>query len=90
MRKLELATKIAKKTNLDERAARGMLNLVLDEISASLKKGQSVVLTGFGSFSVKKRKKRVIHNINTGQPLTVPAHKSAVFEVGEKLKRLVK
>lgn len=86
MHKMDLAKKIAKKTDLDDRAALAILNLFLGEISGSLKKGQRVTLTGFGSFEIRKRKKRTMRNINTGKPIVVPAHKAIGFEVGQTLK----
>lgn len=86
MHKTDLAAKVAKKTDLDDRAALSMLNLFLKEISMSLKKGERVTLTGFGSFEIRKRKKRTMRNISTGAPMVVPAHKAIGFEVGQTLK----
>lgn len=90
MHKHELARKIAQKTDLDEKAALQYLKIALAEITASLKKGKRVTLTGFGSFEIRKRKKRKMNNIVTGEPLIVPAHKSVGFSVGQTLKRSVR
>lgn len=90
MHKTDLAAKIAKKTDLDDRGALFLLNLFLSEITASLKKGQKVTLTGFGSFEIRKRKKRTMNNIHTGKPIEVPAHKAVGFEVGQTLKWTVR
>lgn len=86
MHKLDLAAKLAKKTALDERAALAYLNLMLSEISGSLKKGQRVTLTGFGTFELRKKKKRTMTNNITGKPMTVPAHKAVGFIPGQPLK----
>lgn len=90
MHKQEIVAKIAAKSDLDETSARKVLGVVLSEISGSLKKGKSVTLTGFGTFIVRRKKKRTMHNIATGKPVVVPAHKAVGFIVGAPLKRLVK
>lgn len=90
MHKMDLAAKVARGTELDERATQRILNRFLEEISASLKKGKSVTLTGFGTFVVVKAKKRSSYNIDTGEMMVVPAHKRVRFLVGAPLRRLVK
>lgn len=90
MHKMDLAAKVARKSELDERATGRILNLFLEEIAASLKKGKSVTLTGFGTFLVAKKKKRNSHDIHTGETITIPAHKAVRFLVGAPLRKLVK
>ena len=90
MHKQDLVQTIAKKTDLDENSAKKVLNVVLTDISNALKKGKRVTITGFGTFEIRKRKKRTSHNINTGEPITIPAHKTVGFIVGRPLKKLVK
>jgi len=90
MYKQDIVAKIAKRTDLDERSSRDVLNLVLAEIAGGLKKGKRVTLTGFGTFEIRRHKKRSAHNIKTGDMMTIPAHKVVGFVVGAPLKRLVK
>lgn len=90
MRKGELVTKIAKKTLISELNIETVLNSFLSEVKDSLKKGKRVTLTGFGTFLVRKRKKRTQHDIASGGIITVPAHKLVGFVPGLPLKRLVK
>lgn len=90
MHKKDIIDKLVRKTDLDETSSKRVLNLILGDIAASLKKGQSVTLTGFGTFVIRKKKKRTMRNINDGQFIVVPAHKAVGFEVGLPLKRLVR
>lgn len=90
MHKKDLIQKIAKRTSLDETSSKEILNVILSEISLSLKKGKRVTLTGFGTFVIRKRKKRSANNIHTGTAFTIPAHKIVGFVVGRPLKLLVK
>jgi DNA-binding protein HU-beta len=55
-----------------------------------LKKGKTVVLTGFGTFSVMKRKSRVGINPATGKKMTIPAKKVPKLKERKKLKDTVK
>lgn len=90
MHKDEVISKVAKKTKLSEYFVRKFLNLVLSEVSNGLKKGQRVTLTGFGTFVVRRKKRRMTHDINSNKKIIVPAHKAVSFIVGEPLKKLVK
>ncbi len=90
MKKEELVEKLAKKSNVSKNEARNFLNTVLDEISGSLKKGKDVTLTGFGTFSVAKRKARQGINPRTQEKIKIAASKVPKFKAGQALKNLVK
>ncbi len=90
MTKLDLVEALAKEANLSKNQANDCLNMILDEITKSLKKGQDVVLTGFGTFSVTKRKARAGINPKTGEKLQIPATKAPKFKAGKSLKDVVK
>ncbi len=90
MKKEELIEKIAEKTKVSKSQAKESLNTVLDEISASLKKGKDVTLTGFGTFSVAKRKARQGINPRTQEKIKIAACKVPKFKAGKALKDLVK
>ncbi|MDD5221331.1 MAG: HU family DNA-binding protein [Candidatus Pacebacteria bacterium] len=90
MTKQDLIEKLAKELNLSKNQAGECLNMILDEISKSLKKGQNVVLTGFGTFSVTKRKSRIGINPRTGERMQISATKTPKFKAGKSLKDSVK
>ncbi len=90
MKKEELIEKIAEKTKVSKSEAKRSLNTVLDEISASLKKGKDVTLTGFGTFSVAKRKARQGINPRTQEKIKIAASKVPKFKAGKALKDSVK
>ena len=68
-----------------ERAVRAMLA----GIRASLKRGYSVTLVGFGTFSVARRKTRTMKNPRTGQSVTVSG-RVARFKPSKELKQAVR
>lgn len=90
MSKQDLVELIAKKTGLSKSAAGESLNVILDEIGKALAKGDEIVLTGFGKFSVSKRKARMGRNPQTGKEIKIPAAKVPKFKAGKALKDMVK
>ena len=58
-------------------------------IKASLKKGDDVAITGFGSFKVVKRNARKGRNPRTGKEIQIPASKAVKFKPGKALKESV-
>ncbi len=59
---------------------------MVDSVTDSLKKGDSVSLVGFGTFHVKERAARTGRNPQTGQPIEIKAAKVPGFKAGKALK----
>ena len=90
MTKAELINKISSGTGQSKAEASRILDLTLDSIKASLRKGRKVTLIGFGTFSVTKRKARKGRNPQTGQAINIPAAKIPKFSAGQALKDAVR
>lgn len=89
MSKGDLIEGVAKAAGLSKAKATVAVNSVFDSISKSLKKGKSVSLVGFGSFSVVKRKARNGRNPQTGKTIKIKATKAPKFKAGKGLKDAV-
>jgi DNA-binding protein HU-beta len=89
MSKGDLIESVAKSAVLSKAKAAVVVNAVLDSITKSLKKGKSVSLVGFGSFSVVKRKARNGRNPQTGKTIKIKATKAPKFKAGKGLKEAV-
>ncbi len=89
MSKADLVEKIAKDAGISKAAAEKSVNSFIDGVKSSLKKGQSVTLIGFGTFSVGKRAARTGRNPKTGAVLKIKAKKVARFKPGADLKKVV-
>jgi DNA-binding protein HU-beta len=89
MNKADLIEQMAKETKMPKTACKDALESMVNTIEKSLRKGKAVVLTGFGTFSVIKRKSRVGINPATGKKMTIPAKKVPKFKAGKKLKDVV-
>jgi nucleoid DNA-binding protein len=88
MTKQELIGAIAKKAKLPKSEVAEIVNASIDVITANIKKG--VVLTGFGTFTVSRRKARTGRNPKTGKAIKIPAMKVPRFKAGKVLKQAVK
>jgi nucleoid DNA-binding protein len=89
MNKAQLIEEVAKVTCSKKEAALA-LGATLAAIQKSLKKGDSVTLVGFGTFSISKRKARKGRNPQTGAVIKIAAKKVPVFKAGKALKTAVK
>ncbi len=90
MTKAELVAQVAKKAGLTARAGKDAVNTIFSSITAALKRGEKVVVTGFGTFLVRRRAARKGRNPQTGAEIQIPATKTPGFTAGKSLKRTVK
>ncbi len=88
--KKELTELVAKKANLTNKAAKDAVKVFLNGIRDSLKRNEKVVITGFGTFSVRSRKERKGRNPKTGEAMMITARKAPGFTPGKSLKKAVK
>ncbi len=90
MTKAELVANIGKEAKISKAAAEKSLNSFTNVVMKTLKKGDKLTLTGFGTFSVAKRKARLGRNPQTGKEIKIPATKVAKFKAGNLLKKAVR
>ena len=90
MTKRELIEIVAKKANLTNKASRDAVQGIIGSIRDALKRGEKVVITGFGTFSVRQRVERVGRNPKTGEKITIAARKAPGFTPGKTLKKVVR
>ncbi|MEI6462510.1 MAG: HU family DNA-binding protein [bacterium] len=90
MNKADLVAHVASKTGATKKLAAESVEAVLAAVTSSLKKGDSVTLTGFGTFKVVARKARTGRNPQTGATIKIPATKVPRFSAGKALKESVR
>lgn len=90
MTKKDLVDLVARKASLTNKAAREAIQAALDGVRDALKRGEKVVLTGFGTFSVRSRAARKGRNPRTGDVINIAARKTPGFTAGKALKRVVR
>ena len=93
LRKGDITGRVAADLGTSRVQGENALNAVLKVIQDALGAGDRVVLTGFGSFSVrsvKARKVKPIRGDKSGSLITVPAHKRIGFTAGADLNKVAK
>ncbi len=86
MNKTELIEHIASKSDISKAAATRALASIIEAVKKTLKKGDTVTLVGFGTFSVSKRAARTGRNPRTGAAMKIKAAKVPRFKPGKGLK----
>ena len=89
MTKAELIAAVAKDCKCSKAAAESAINSVTANITKSLKKNAKITLTGFGTFSVSKRRARKGRNPQTGAVINIKACSVPKFKAGKELKKAV-
>lgn len=91
MTKQDLVAAIAQKAGLTKKAAADALEAVVSTVTATLKKGDSVTITGFGTFRVSARAARTgVNPRNPSEKIKIPAMKLPTFKAGKSLKDSVR
>ena len=84
--KADLAEHLFEKVGLNKREAKEFVDLFFEEIRSALIQEESIKLTGFGNFDVRKKSERPGRNPKTGQQIPVTARKVVTFHASQKLK----
>ncbi len=90
MTKADLVAQVSKKVGLTSKAAKDAVNAVFGSVTDAMKRGEKVVVTGFGTFMVRKRAARKGRNPQTGAVIQIPSTKTPGFTAGKSLKRMIK
>ncbi len=86
MNKSELISAIAEKSGVTKTDAAKVIDATTNTITKVLSAGDSVIITGFGSFVVRDRAARTGRNPQTGAEIQIKASKTPAFKAGKLLK----
>ena len=90
MTKAELIASVGKEAKISKASAEKTVNAFTNTVMKALKKGDKLTLTGFGTFSVARRRARTGRNPQSGKEIKIPATRVAKFKAGNLLKSTVK
>lgn len=89
MYKTELIEQIAAQAEIPKTTAAKALNAMIDSVVATVAKGDTVVLPGFGTFKSTKRAARTGRHPQTGAALKIAASTVPKFTAGTIFKKEV-
>jgi DNA-binding protein HU-beta len=86
MNKADLSQAVAGELSWSKADAARAVDAVFEQIGIAMRDGKSVILIGFGTFSVRKRPARTGRNPRTGAALEIPNLNVPIFKPGKALK----
>ena len=81
-----LAETIYTEVGLSRNESADLLEMVLERMTSELEAGQSVKISGFGTFSVRQKGRRIGRNPKTGEEVPILPRRVLVFRPSHVLK----
>lgn len=82
----DLCEAVYQRLGLSRAESADLVELVLQEISASLEQGEAVKLSSFGTFSVREKGERIGRNPKTGVEVPITSRRVLTFKPSNVLK----
>jgi integration host factor subunit alpha len=89
MTKADLVDSIFEKIGLSKKEAQELIEILFDTMKQAFLEGESVKLSGFGTFNVRKKMARRGRNPKTGEDLEITPRKTITFRAINQLKSTV-
>ena len=86
MNKSQLIKSVAEKSDLSQKQITEVMNLVEETMVETLKTGDRIQISGFGTFEVRERAERKARNPKTGETVSVAACKYLAFVPAKAVK----
>lgn len=90
MNKSELITELSEETAFSKKDVTRVVDSLIRVVGRTLKKGEKVAITGFGSFWLSRRPARKGINPATKERINLPAVTVPRFKPGKNLREVVK
>ncbi|MDI9408509.1 MAG: integration host factor subunit alpha [Candidatus Pacebacteria bacterium] len=85
----QLSEAVYKEVGLSRNESADLLEMVLNEVSEALVRGESVKISSFGSFSVRQKNPRICRNPKTGEEVPIDSRRVLIFRPSHVLKQRV-
>lgn len=85
----DLVDALSRKTGFSKQKCEAFAKALIQEVKTELQESGKASITNFGSFKVKDVAERQGQNPQTGEPLTIPAHKRVTFSPYKALRTKV-
>jgi len=86
MKKIEIIESVYDQLGIARKDCVQIVESLFEIIKDDLDKGNDVLVSGFGKWTVKAKKKRRGRNPQTGEPLTIDAKRVITFKPSTKLR----
>lgn len=86
MNKAEFIREIAFKADLSLKDAQKAFDSMVEVVASTLKKGDKIILAGFGTFELRQKQERLGVNPRTGERVLIEAQSTPVLRFGDMFK----
>ena len=85
----QLSEAVYQEVGLSRNESADLVEVVLEEISEALSRGDSVKISSFGSFIVRQKSQRIGRNPKTGEEVPIHPRRVLVFRASHVLKAMI-
>ena len=89
MTKADIVNFVVDKVGLPRNEAQSIVETVFDSIKQTLIAGESIKISGFGTFNVRKKNARIGRNPKTKEEVEITPRKVVTFKSSDQLKEAV-
>ncbi len=89
MTKADLVEIIFEKVGLSKKEAQTIVESIFETISQAFREGESVKLSGFGTFNVRQKRARRGRNPKTGDELEITPRRVLTFRASNQMKAVI-
>ncbi|RMG00163.1 MAG: integration host factor subunit alpha [Nitrospirae bacterium] len=89
MTRADLARVIFEEVGLPKKEAQDIIEIIIETMKETLAEGESVKITGFGTFNVRKKTPRRGRNPQTGEDMEITARRVISFKASNLLKEML-
>ena len=89
MTKIDITESVCEHLGILKKDCVSIVENLFDIIKDELEKGDDVMISGFGKWTVRTKKKRKGRNPQTGEPLTIDARRVVTFKPSKVLRDAV-
>jgi integration host factor subunit alpha len=87
--RLDLSDAVYRTVGLSRAESASLVELVLEEVTNCLERGETVKLSSFGSFVVRHKRQRMGRHPKTGKEAVISPRRVLVFKPSDVLKRRI-
>lgn len=89
MTKADLADAIFEKLGLSKKEAQDIVEILFETMKQTFMEGESVKISGFGTFNVRKKMSRRGRNPKTGEDIEITPRRVVTFRASNQLKSAI-
>jgi len=89
MTKADIVNTLFEKVGLPKKEAQDIIEIILSTMKETFVEGESIKISGFGTFNVRKKGARRGRNPKTGEEIEITPRRVVTFRPSNQLKELI-